>query len=236
MHYALYTNVGIHKMKRLPILILFIVIRANCQDFQEAYIEKMSSSWKVYESPEFESTIDPKMDSLYQKVNGKGYKESLIEKQKESVNEQAAHLAQIFEFLDLDIDEQARFSLIEEKSLNISPPIDIIKKGVIIAYGTAHGYRFDPESKTQKFETFDYSSETDNLTLNQARQIIMALLLQERYEDLRKIAQVESEMLAGPLKELQPKTEFEVIQYNKNGSEKLRLFYLHETFVQIMNQ
>jgi len=53
---------------------------------------------------------------------------------------------------------------------------------------------------------------------------------------LDTIAKVEKEIFAGPLKELNPETEFEILIYNKKKEKELRRIYLHETFVKIMNQ
>ena len=195
----------------------------------------MASSWEVYESKEFELSIDPKMDSLYRKVNGKGYKESLIEKQKEAAINQASHFLKVFDFLNLNINELPSFEIIEERSLNNSLPFNFKKIGFVIANDSIYGYRFDPEELGIQFEKLSDPFTSENPNLNQARQILVTLASQRNTEALSKIAEIESDMLAGPLKELQPATEYEIILY-KMDEETLKLFYLHETFVQIMNQ
>ena len=75
-----------------------------------------------------------------------------------------------------------------------------------------------------------------NETLNQAKVIIGNLVLSSKTNYLDSLAKVESEMLAGPLKDLIPETEFEILIFNKKKGNELRRIYLHETFVRIMNQ
>jgi len=223
-------------MKKILLILIFVSSFANGQDFKELYTAKLKSTWEVYESESFARTIDKKTDSLYRAVNGKGYKETLIDNQKKSVTERANKLNEIIELFNIKLTELDSLAIIEQKSLNNSPPMDFTKKGAILTKDSIYGFSYNPDIENGKIKRTDYFGESENQTMNQAKQVIGNLILQGKTNYLDTIAKVESDMFAGPLKELRPETEIEIILYNKSAKEKLRLIYLHETFVQIMNQ
>lgn len=223
-------------MKNITYLLVFICSFANGQNLKELYIEKLKSTWEIYETKSFIQSIDPAMDSLYHKANGKGYKETLIENQKSAVKNRADKLSEIMEFFDINITELDSLAIIEQKSLINSVPMDFTKKGAILVKNKIYGFTYNPDKENDKIQELDYFNHLENQTLYQAKQIIGSLILKGLTNYLDTIAKVENEMFAGPLKELNPDTEFEIILYNKNSKEKLWTIYLHETFVQIMNQ
>ncbi|WP_340064433.1 hypothetical protein [Ascidiimonas aurantiaca] len=223
-------------MKKSLFILLFVSSSANGQDFKELYTQKLKSSWEVYESVSFTKTIDKKTDSLYRAVNGKGYKETLIDNKKKSVADRAKKLKEIIEFFNIKLTELDSLAIIEQKSLNNSLSIDFTKKGAILTKDSIYGFTYNPDIENGKIKKTDYFRDSGSPTMNQAKQIIGNLILQGKTNYLDTIAKVESDMFAGPLKELSPETEIEVILYNKSAEKKLRLIYLHETFVQIMNQ
>ena len=223
-------------MKKISIILVFISSFVNGQNFKKLYTEKLKSSWEVYESESFAKTIDKKTDSLYRAVNGKGYKETLIDNQKKSVTERANKLNEIIELFNIKLTEFDSLVIIEQKSLNNSPPMDFSKTGAILTKDSIYSFTYNPDIENGKIKKNDYFEVSENSTMNQAKQIIGNLILQGKTNYLDTIAKVESDMFAGPLKKLKPKTEIEIILYNKRAKEKLRLIYLHETFIQIMNQ
>ncbi|OCK41834.1 hypothetical protein BA195_13665 [Tenacibaculum soleae] len=223
-------------MKKIVFILIFASSFVNGQDIKELYIDKLKSSWEVYESETFTKSIDKKTDSLYRAVNGKGYKENLLENQKKSVTERAKKLKEIIELFKIKLTEFDSLAIIEQKSSNNSPPMDFTKKGAILTKNSIYGFTYNPNIENGKIKKTDYFKDSENPTMNQAKQIIGNLILRGKTNYLDTIAKVESDMFAGPLKELRPEIEIEVILYNKNVKEKLRLIYLHETFVQIMNQ
>ena len=224
------------KMNKITYLLVLICSFAHGQDLEELYVEKFKSSWEIYETDSFVRSIDPAMDSLYIKANGKGYQETLIENQKNAVKNRAEELSRLLANFNINLTDLNFLAVIEEKSLNNSPPIDFIKKGAILTPDTIIGFSHDSARENKMFQEFDYFSQSQNPTVAQAKQIIGNLILKGQTNYLDTIAKVETEMFEGPLKELSPETEFEIILYDKNSDEKLRVIYLHETFVQIMNQ
>jgi len=223
-------------MKKISLILIFVSSFVNGQDFKELYINKLKSTWEIYETESFSKTIDPKTDSLYHKVNGKGYKETLIENQKKAVNERANRLSEIIKFFNIKSSKIDSLAIIEQKSLNYSPQMDFTKKGAIFTEDSIYGFTYNSVKENSELKKLDYFKVSENPTLNQAKQIIGNLILKGKTNYLDTIARAESEMLSGPLKELNPETEIEIILYNKNSDEKLIVIYLHETFVQIMNQ
>lgn len=223
-------------MKKIVFILIFASSFVNGQDFKELYTDKLKSSWEVYESESFTKSIDKKTDSLYRAINGKGYKEILIENQKKSVAERAKKLNEIIELFNIKLTESDSLAIIEQKSINNSLPSDFTKKGAILTNDSIYGFTYNPDIENGKIKISDYFRDSENPTMNQAKQIIGNLILQGKTNYLDTIAKVESEMFVGPLKELRPEIEIEIILYNKSAEEKLRLIYLHETFVQIMNQ
>tara|TARA_R100000544_G_C2201533_1_gene46977 strand:- start:49 stop:726 length:678 start_codon:yes stop_codon:yes gene_type:complete len=223
-------------MKKILLILIFVSSFANGQDFKELYTTKLKSTWEVYESESFARTVDKKTDSLYRAVKGKGYKETLIENQKKSVTERANKLNEIIELFNVKLTELDSLAIIEQKSLNNSAPMNFTKKGAILTKDSIYGFSYNPDIENGKIKRTDYFRESENQTMNQAKQVIGNLILQGKTNYLDTIAKVESDMFAGPLKELRPETEIEVILYYKSAKEKLKLVYLHETFVQIMNQ
>ncbi len=223
-------------MKKITYLLILICSFTYGQDIEELYIEKLKSSWEVYETKYFVKSIDPAMDSSYLKATGKGYHETLIENQKSAVKNRANELSKLLANFSISLTDLNSLAIIEEKSLNNSPPIDFTKKGAILTQDKIFGFSHDSESENNEFQEIDYFRKSENPTLDQAKQIIGNLILKGQTSYIDTIAKVETEMFEGPLKELNPETEFEIILYDKNSAEKLRVIYLHETFVQIMNQ
>jgi hypothetical protein len=223
-------------MKKITFILILICSYANGQDFKELYIEKLKGTWEVYETESFAKSIDPKMDSLYLKTKGKGYKETLIENQKNAVKERSAKLVEIIKYFNLKLTELDSLAIIEQKSLNISLPMDFTKDGAILTKDIVYGFSYNLEKESEGITTIDYFKNSKNSTISQAKQIIRNLIISGKTNYLDTIAKVESDMFFGPLKELSPETEFEIIIYNKKSDEKMRTIYLHETFVQIMNQ
>ena len=224
------------KMKRITYLLILICSFAHGQDIEELYVENLKSSWEFYETDSFVRSIDPAMDSLYLKANGKGYQETLIENQKDAVKNRADELSKLLENFNINLTDLNFLAIIEEKSLNNSPPFNFTKKGAILTPDNIIGFSHDPERENNMFQEFNYFSQSQNPTVAQAKQIIGNLILKGQTNYIDTIAKVETEMFEGPLKELSPETEFEIILYDKNSNEKLKVIYLHETFVQIMNQ
>jgi len=223
-------------MKKITFLLVFVSSFVIGQNFKESYIDKMKSSWEIYETESFVKTIDPKADSLYRKVNGKGYKETLIENQKKTINERANKITEIIDFFNIKLSDLDSLAIIEQKSLNNLLPMDFTKKGAILTKDSIYGFTYSLGKENSKLKRIDYFQTSENPTMNQAKQVIGNLILQGKTNYLDTIAKLESNMFAGPLKELRPETEIEIILYNKKSNKKLRLIYLHETFVQIMNQ
>jgi hypothetical protein len=223
-------------MKKIPLLLILVCAFANGQDFKELYVEKQKGTWEYYESESFAKTIDPKMDSLYLKTKGKSYKEILIEQQKNSVKERSEKLSELIQFFKLKISELDSLTIIEQKSLNNSLPTDFTKRGAIIAKDSIYGFSYNLDDERNKILKIDYFKNSNSEIISQAKQIIGNLIISGKTNYLDTIAKVESDMFSGPLKELSPETEFEIIIYNKKKNEKLRNIFLHETFIQIMNQ
>ena len=223
-------------MKKILLLLILTSSFANGQDLRELYIDKLKSSWEIYESESFAQTIDPKTDSLYRMANGKGYKETLIDNQRKAVTERANKLNKIIELFNIKLSELDSLAIIEQKSLNNAIAMNFKKKGAILTKDSIYGFTYNSEKDNGKIKKIDYFKSSTNPTINQAKQIIGSLILQGKTSYIDTIAKVESDMLAGPLKEIKPETEIEIILYKKNAAEKIKLIYLHETFVQIINQ
>uniref|UniRef100_UPI00404853E1 hypothetical protein n=1 Tax=Polaribacter sp. TaxID=1920175 RepID=UPI00404853E1 len=230
-----YTNKLAFIMKKFLFILIFTSSFVNGQDFKELYTEKLKGSWEVYESESFSKTIDKKTDSLYRAVNGKGYIETLIDNQKKSVTERAKKLKEIIELFNIKLTELDSLAIIEQKSLLNSPPMDFTKKGAILTKDSIYGFTYNPEIENGKIKKINYFKDSENSTMNQAKQVIGNLILKGKINYLDTIAKVESDMFAGPLKELSPETEIEIILYNKSSAQKLRVIFLHETFIQIIN-
>ena len=115
-------------------------------------------------------------------------------------------------------------------------PFDFSKYGAVLTKDEVRGFSYDSAKESDGIKRIDYFATSKNETLSQAKQIIGNLILTGKTNYLDTIAKVETEMLAGPLKDLRPETEFEILIFNKNSEQPLRRIYLHETFVQIINQ
>ena len=127
-------------------------------------------------------------------------------------------------------------TIIEQRSLNQNLPFDFSKYGTVLTKGEVHGFSYDSAKESDGIKRIDYFATSKNETLSKAKHIIGNLILSGKTNYLDTIAKVETDMLAGPLRDLTPETEFEILIFNKSNEEQLRRIYLHETFVQIMNQ
>ena len=162
--------------------------------------------------------------------------QELLFQAKENLNKRAERISKILNSLKINLTELDSLSFIEQRSRNINFEGNYVNKGAIIAKDSIYGFTYDYSKENFKIESFNYFQNSENETINQAKQIIGNLILSAKTNYLDTIAKVEKEMFAGPLKELNPETEFEILIYNKKRENELRRIYLHETFVRIMNQ
>jgi len=221
-------------MKKLFVLVLFICSFANGQDIRELYKEKFNDDWKVYEDQDYvKKYIDTTI--VYKLESGRSPEEELLFQAKENHKKRAEKLSQIFSSLKVNLKEFDSLVFIEQRSTNLNLEYDFVKKGAIITKDSIYGFKYDLEKENNGIENYNYFGNAENETLSQAKFIIGNLILSAKTNYLDSLAKVESEMLQGPLQNLRPETEFEILVYNKNNSE-LRRIYLHETFVRIINQ
>ena len=222
-------------MKKLSALLIFICSFANGQDIKELYTEKFKSDWEVYENKDYvKRYIDTTI--VYKLKSGRSPEEELLFQAKENHNKRAERLSQIFSSLKVNLKKSDSLVFIEQRSTNVNLEYDFVKKGAIITKDSIYGFKYDLEKESQGIENYNYFENSKNETLNQAKLIIGNLILSSKTNYLDSIAKVESEMLAGPLQNLRPETEFEILIYNKKKENELRRIYLHETFVRIINQ
>ncbi|WP_299530178.1 hypothetical protein [Ulvibacterium sp.] len=222
-------------MNKLFTLIFLVSFLANGQSLKEIYIENSRGEWEKYENKEFlNQVIDTSM--TYNLKNGKSPQQNLIDNAKANVYKRAEKLAQILSALEINFTALDSLTIIEQRFLNHELPFDFTKYGTILTKSEIHGFSYDTAKESDGIKKIDYFATSKNETLSQAKQIIGNLILSGKTKYLDTIAKVETEMLAGPLKDLIPETEFEILIFNKSSEQQLRRIYLHEIFVQIMNQ
>ena len=222
-------------MNKFFIPIFLLSSFALGQSVKEIYIENSKGEWEMYENKKFVNQVtDTTVD--YKLKNGKSPQQTLIDNAKESVSIRAEKLSQILSELEINFAELDSLSIIEQRSLNQNLPFDFSKYGAVLTKGEIHGFSYDSAKESDEIKRIDYFGTSKNEILSQAKQIIGNLILSGKTNYLDTIAKVETEMLAGPLKDLRPETEFEILIFNKSSEQQLRRIYLHETFVQIMNQ
>jgi len=229
------TNMLAYIMKKITFILILISSFANAQSIKELYVEEFKGDWKIYENENYvKQFIDTTI--VYRLENEKSPEQMLIDNAKENLNDRADRILQIVSSLKINFSELDSLAFIEHRSTNLNPPFNFVKKGAIIANDSIYGFSYDLENEEVGIEKYDYFQNSENETINQAKQIIGNLILSAKTNYLDTIAKVESDMFAGPLKDLRPETKFDILIYNKKNDKKLRRIYLHETFVQIMNQ
>tara|TARA_R110002072_G_scaffold202474_2_gene360343 strand:+ start:1059 stop:1730 length:672 start_codon:yes stop_codon:yes gene_type:complete len=222
-------------MKKIPLILIFICAFANGQSIKELYAEQFENDWKVYEDENYvKKYIDTTI--IYKLKSGRSPEQELLFQAKENLNKRAERISKILNSLKINIAELDSLSFIEQRSRNMNFEGNYVNKGAIIAKDSIYGFTYDYSKENFKIESYNYFQNSENETINQAKQIIGNLILSAKTNYLDTIAKVEKEMFAGPLKELNPETEFEILIYNKKRENELRRIYLHETFVRIMNQ
>ncbi|ASO05435.1 hypothetical protein [Arenibacter algicola] len=222
-------------MNKIFIPIFLLSSLAFGQSLEEIYIENSKGEWEIYENEKFVNQVTD-TTVVYKLKNGKNPQQTLIDNAKESVSKRAEKLSQILTELEINFAELDSLTIIEQRSLNQNLPFDFAKYGAVLTKGEIRGFSYDSAKKSDGIKKIDYFATSKNETLSQAKQIIGNLILSGKTNYLDTIAKVETEMFAGPLKDLRPKTEFEILIINKHNEQQLRRIYLHETFVQIMNQ
>ncbi|WP_417885327.1 hypothetical protein [Zunongwangia sp.] len=219
----------------LLILIFSSIANAQGQGIKELYSEQFKSDWTVYENKEYvKQFIDTNV--VYKLASGRSPEEELLYHAKDRHRKKSKRIAEIFSSLKIDIQQYDSLVFVEERALQIQTSNDFIKNGAIITQDSIYGFSYDPSMEKVIIKSYDYFLNSDNQTVGQAKQVIRNLVLSGKTRYLHTIAKVESEMLSGPLQNHRPDVEFEIIIYNKNGENELRRIYLHETFIQIMNQ
>jgi hypothetical protein len=222
-------------MKKIPFILIFICAFANGQSIKELYTEQFKNDWKVYEDENYvKKYIDTTI--VYKLESGRSPEQELLFQAKENLNKRAERISKILNSLKINFAELDSLSFIEQRSRNINFEGNYVNKGAIITNDTIYGFTYDYSKENFKIESYDYFQNSKDETINQAKQIIGNLILSAKTNYLDTIAKVEKEIFAGPLKELNPETEFEILIYNKKKEKELRRIYLHETFVKIMNQ
>lgn len=222
-------------MKIILALILLISSFANAQSFKELYAENFKSDWEVYQKQEYvKQYIDTTI--VYKLDNGRTPEQELLYQAKQNHDKRAELISEILSSLKLNFEELDSLALIEQRSTNVNPPFDFVTKGAIITKDSVFGFLYDLESDNVEIIRHNYFENSESDIINQAKQVIGNLIISAKTNYLDTIARVESEMLSGPLQVLRPETEFEILIYNKNENSELKRIYLHETFIQIMNQ
>lgn len=222
-------------MKKITLILIFVGAFANGQSIKDLYIEQFDDDWKVYEDESYlKKIIDTTI--VYKLESGRSPEQELLFQAKENLNKRADRIAKIFNSLKIELTELDSLTFVEQRSTNVNFEGNYVNKGTIIANDTIYGFIYDYSKDNFEIDSYDYFKNSENGTINQAKQIIGNLILSAKTNYLDTIAKVESEMLAGPLIELSPETEFEILIYNKKNEDILRRIYLHETFVRIMNQ
>lgn len=222
-------------MKKIPFILFFLCAFAKGQSIKELYAERFENDWKVYEDENYvKKYIDTTI--VYKLESGRSPEQELLFQAKENHNKRAERLSQIFSSLKISLKELDSLVFIEQRSTNSNFENDFVKKGAIITNDTIYGFSYDLDDENQAIKRSNYFQNSKNETLTQAKVIIGNLVLSSKTNYLDSLAKVESEMLAGPLKDLIPETEFEILIFNKKKGNELRRIYLHETFVQIINQ
>ncbi|WP_375587420.1 hypothetical protein [Flagellimonas aurea] len=222
-------------MKKLIVLTLLICSFASAQSFKELYAENFKSDWEVYQNEDYvKRYIDTTL--VYKLESGRTPEQELLYQAKENLNKRAELISEILSSLKLNFKELDSLAFIEQRSTNVNPPFDFVKKGAIITKDSVFGFLYDLESENVEIVRHNYFQNSESEIINQAKQVIGNLIISTKTNYLDTIARLESEMLSGPLQELRPETEFEILIYNKKNNSELRRIYLHETFVQIMNQ
>lgn len=222
-------------MNKIFILIFLLSSSVYGQSLKEIYIENSKGEWEKYEDKKF---LNQATDTtvVYKLKNGKNPQQTLVDNAKENVRKRAEKLSQILSELKINFTELDSLTIIEQRSLNHDLPFDSSKYGAVLTKEGFQGFSYDLEKQSDGIKKVDYFSTSKDETLSQAKQIIGNLILSGRTNYLDTIAKVETEMFAGPLKDLRPETQFEILIFNKKSEQQLRRIYLHETFVKIMNQ
>lgn len=173
---------------------------------------------------------------VYKLDSGRAPEQELLYQAKQNHDKRAELISEILSSLKLNFEELDSLAFIEQRSTNVNPPFDFVKKGAIITKDSVFGFLYNLESENVEIVRHNYFQNSESEIINQAKQVIGNLIISAKTNYLDTIARVESKMLSGPLQALRPETEFEILIYNKNENRELKRIYLHETFIQIMNQ
>ncbi|TXK70879.1 hypothetical protein [Mesonia sp. HuA40] len=221
-------------MKKISFLFVLICSIVNGQSIKELYTEKFQSDWKVYEDKNYvKKYIDTNI--VYKLKSGRTPEQELLFQAKENHNKRAERLSQIFSSLKVELEATDSLAFIEQRSTNINFEGNYVNKGAIITNDTIYGFIYDYSKENFKIENHNYFQHSENETIHQAKQVIGNLILANKTNYLDSIAKVESAMFANSFKDISPETEFEILIYNKTKNNDLRRFYLHETFIYVMN-
>lgn len=227
-----------HFLKNFSLILFLICSWSYAQNIKELYLEKFKSDWKLYENKSFlKKSIDTSV--VYKLESGRSIEEELLYQAKANHKDKASLLELIFSTLKINLKEFDSLAFIQHRSLNQRPPFSFVRKGAIIGNGQIYGFRYDLRDlkKDQlEIQQYNYFLYSENKHIEQVKHIIKNLIFLGRTHHIDSIAKVEGDMLVGPLKELTPETEFEILIYNKRKERVLRRMYLHDTFGRVMNQ
>jgi len=129
------------------ILFLITSITSYTQTFSQDYYEKFKDLWENDMNDSIKGGLNPKIDSLCQATTGSGFWDYESEALKQSTLNQIENYKSIFKLKKLNIDEQEKFVLVEEKSLGGDLLSSQIKNGVVFIDDTFFGYSYNPNDE-----------------------------------------------------------------------------------------
>lgn len=220
-------------MKKGTLIIMFFSIFLSGQNIKQLYIEKFESDWKVYED---ENYIKKHFDTtiVYKFKSGRSIGEELVYIKKNELKRDAETISRIFRALNINLEELDSVSFINQRSKKI-PFDNIIKtKGVIIANDSICGFSYNSIKGNVKIERYDYFKNSENNTIDKAKEIIKNLILSGKINSLDSLAKLDKSIFDSSRK-FKSGTEFEILIYNKKKENELKRIYLQETFVKLIN-
>ena len=141
------------------------------------------------------------------------------------------HLKKIFRLKGLDIDKITEFVVIEEQYMDFSSNSSARLFGVVSAGNESFTYSY--QSDLQKYQlTKNFLKQYNKVDANNARSIIYFLTKNKEIDKIEKLAKDE---MNNDNSQTVHKWQYEVIAYNANAVNKIRLSYLHETLTKVFH-
>lgn len=219
-------------MKAKFLTFLFICLSGLLfgQNFSKDYYEFCRPSWEKQVSEAEKKAVNPKMDSMIFTATGRHMWEIDVQKEIQSTNDRILYYKRIMKLKDLDIDKLTDFILIEESSLRGDWNLLTVKTGIVVYGDQYFSYSINLTDSNSLVLNNNFLEDYTSIDKKDPRSILFHLAKNNKPDEIAALAAKEMDLNNT---DQEVSKQFEVMIYNKESANKIRLCFLHDQIVYV---